>query len=268
MNVPGSNFLYRIAADSISERLAVVNREFDTALALFSNGELMSEALKNLIPVRSVSRIDFPCSFAASVMDDDKTLGTSPEAIPFEQGSISLITSLFGLHWSNDLPGSLIQILRALKPDGLFMATMPGTGTLRELRESLMEAESQLTGGASLRVDPFGEVRQLGNLLQRAGFALPVVDTEAHTARYSGVQTLVRDLRAMSASNVQSRPAKPISHEIFKLTEEIYRSKFGDSDGKIRATFEIVYLSGWAPHESQQKPLRPGDAEHKLSDFL
>jgi hypothetical protein len=173
------------------------------------------------------------------------------------------------LQWANDLPGVLVQIRRALAPDGLFLAALVGGQSLTELRTALTAAEAELTGGASPRVAPFVDVRDLGGLLQRAGFALPVTDVEPVIVRYSSMFALMRDLRGMGATNALcERSRVPLRRAVLLRAAEIYSERFSDPDGRLRATFDIVWLSGWAPHDSQQKPLAPGSARMRLSDAL
>jgi SAM-dependent methyltransferase len=189
--------------------------------------------------------------------------------IPLEPESIDLAVSLLSLHEANDLPGALIQIRRALRPDGLFLGAIAGGGTLAELREALLAAETEIYGGASPRVAPFTDVRDAGALLQRAGFALPVADVEPLTVRYDSIFALMRDLRAMGAANALiARSRRPGSRRLFARAAEIYKERFSDPDGRVRATFSIVWMSGWAPHASQQKPLKRGSAEVSLTKVL
>jgi SAM-dependent methyltransferase len=191
------------------------------------------------------------------------------EALPFAEGSFDLVASALSLHWTNDLPGVLVQIRRALAPDGLLLAALVGGQSLNELRTALTSAEAELTGGASPRVAPFADVRDLGQLLQRAGFALPVTDLEPIIVRYSSMFALMRDLRAMGATNaLTERSRVPLRRAVLMRAAEIYADRFADPDGRIRATFDIIWLSGWAPHESQQKPLAPGSARMRLADAL
>ena len=191
------------------------------------------------------------------------------EALPFADGSLDLVVSALALQFVNDLPGTLIQIRRALKPDGLFLAALIGGDTLTELREAFAAAESEIEGGVSPRVAPFADVRELGALLQRAGFALPVVDSDRLTVRYDSVFALMRDLRRMGATNALSeRRRVPLKRATLHAWRKSMRERFADADGRLRATFEIAWLSGWAPHESQQKPLKPGSAQARLADAL
>jgi SAM-dependent methyltransferase len=193
----------------------------------------------------------------------------TPETVPLPAESLDLAVSLLSLPSMNDIPGMLIQIRRALRPDGLFLGALAGSGTLAELRESLLLAETELSGGASPRVAPFVDVRDAGGLLQRAGFALPVADTETIRVRYPSMFELMRDLRAMGETSIlTARPRRPVPLRFFTRAAEIYAERHAEADGRIPATFQIVWLSGWAPHASQQKPLRPGSATARLADVL
>jgi SAM-dependent methyltransferase len=193
----------------------------------------------------------------------------APETVPLPAESLDLAVSLLSLQETNDTPGTLIQIRRALRPDGLFLGAMAGAGTLAELRESLLVAESELSGGASPRVIPFADVRDVGALMQRAGFALPVTDVETVTVRYPDMFALMRDLRAMGATNaLAARSRRPASRALFLRAAQIYGQRFSDPDGRIRATFAIIWMSGWAPAPTQQKPLKPGSAKVSLADYL
>jgi hypothetical protein len=187
----------------------------------------------------------------------------------FAERSLDLVASGLSLQLVNDLPGALIQIRRALKPDGLFLGAMLGGSTLAELRTAFLVAEEEIEGGVSPRVAPFADVRDLGALLQRAGFALPVADSDIVTVTYPDPLALMRDLRAMAASNaLTARRKVPLRRATLARAIAVYRARFGLSDGRVPATFEIVTLTGWAPHESQQKPLTPGSARTRLADAL
>jgi len=173
------------------------------------------------------------------------------------------------LHWANDPVGQLIQSRRAMRPDGLFLGIFFGGTTLHQLRSALAQAESDVTGGLSPRVAPMGEIRDLGGLMQRAGFALPVADNVQLTATYPSVLALMRDLRAMGeVSALEGRPRKPMRRDVMRRACEIYADSFGDADGRIPATFDLMVLTGWAPDESQPKPMRPGSASARLADAL
>jgi SAM-dependent methyltransferase len=197
------------------------------------------------------------------------TVHGDAEALPFAPARFDLAVSLLALQSINDLPGALVQIRRALKPDGLFLGALLGGSTLHELRAAFTQAEAELEGGASPRVAPFADVRDLGALLQRAGFALPVTDVEPAIVRYGDPVGLLRDLRAMGLTNaLHDRRRTPLRRATLLRAMSIYAQRFSDADGRIRATFDILWLSGWAPHESQQKPLRPGSAQARLADAL
>jgi SAM-dependent methyltransferase len=196
-------------------------------------------------------------------------LVANEEALPFADASLDLVVSALALQTVNDLPGTLVQIRRALKPDGLLLAALLGGDTLRELRQSFAAAESEIEGGVSPRVAPFADVREIGALLQRAGFALPVTDVDRVTVRYASVLALMHDLRRMGATNVLTeRRRTPLRRATLARMAEIYQRNFSDPDGRLRATFDIVWLSGWAPDASQQQPLRPGSARTRLADAL
>ncbi len=260
-----ADFLIEEASNIMAERLAATNRNFDNAFDAFSPFDNMLEKLEASNKTKIIYKLT---SKEAGLKLNPKQILSTREEIALKPHSANLITSMFGLHWSNDLPGTFAQIKNALVEDGLFLAALPGERTLMELRESMLTAESQINGNATLRIDPFGEVRQIGSLLQRAGFALPVVDTEVITVRYSSLEKLISDLRAMGATSSLESNRQFGPRNLFSETEKVYRTRYQDPDGKIRATFEIIFLSGWAPHDSQQKPLKRGSAKNKLSDFL
>ncbi|MGL5737007.1 MAG: methyltransferase domain-containing protein [Beijerinckiaceae bacterium] len=256
-----SFLLDRLVADAM-ERLAVLTRRFDVALDLNTPTPVFARALAAGPVCGRVLRASAQSGADADVVCDE-------EALPFRTGSFDAVFSLMSLHGVNDLPGVLAQLRRALKADGLFFACLFGGGTLQELRDSFMQAESEMLGGASPRVAPFGDVRALGQLLQRAGFALPVADHEAVVVRYAHPLALMQDLRRMGLTNaLQGRARRPLQRSLLMRACEIYMQRFADTDGKIRATFDCVWLSGWAPHESQQKPLKPGSAQMRLADVL
>jgi SAM-dependent methyltransferase len=265
-NREGAEFLLRATVDDLVDRLTAVKRHFAVAVDLGTPLPLLGERLAHSDQIGSIIRLD-PLA-DASAPDRDVIAGNM-EALPFRDGSLDLVVSALALHWVNDLPGLLAQIRRSLKPDGLFLANLLGGGTLHELRESLTAAEAEISGGASPRVAPFAELRDLGALLQRAGFALPVIDQDRLTVRYANALELMRDLRAMGAANaLRERAKKPLRRDVLFRAAAIYAERFSDPDGRIRASFDIVSLSGWAPDESQQKPLRPGSARMRLADAL
>ncbi len=257
-----ADFLLTRAADDIVERLGTVSRVFDAVADLGTPGPVLAQTLASRWPQARVRRVA-PTADAASDTVADL------EALPLASESLDLAVSALALQSVNDLPGTLVQIRRALKPDGLFLAALLGGRTLHELRGVLAEAEMELTGGVSPRVAPFADVRDMGGLLQRAGFALPVADSDVVTVRYADLFDLMADLRAMGGANpLVDRLKRPSPRALFAKAAALYASRFADPDGRIRATFEIVSLSGWAPHESQQKPARRGSATVSLKDVL
>ncbi|CAN7546175.1 methyltransferase domain-containing protein [Bosea sp. LjRoot90] len=254
------DFLVARCVADLDERLSAVLRRFERAADLGTPLPLADQALR--ARAGELLRI-------AEVPDASAGLVGDLEALPFTAESLDLIASLLSLHTVNDLPGTLVQIRRSLRPDGLFIACLLAGQSLTELRQSLLAAEVEVTGGASPRVAPFADLRDLGSLLQRAGFALPVIDSESVTVRYGDMFGLLRDLRAMGWANaLTERSRKPLRRGVLLRAAELYAERFADADGRLRATFEIVWLSGWAPHESQQKPLRPGSAKARLADAL
>jgi SAM-dependent methyltransferase len=259
-----STFLLDRAAEDIAERLAAVLRHFETAVDLGTPGDVLPRAL---LASGKVGRIVTANAIATG--DHPPSVAADEEALPFKESGLDLVVSALALHLVNDLPGALVQIRRALKPDGLFLAALLGGDTLTELRQSFAQAEAEVEGGASPRVAPFADLRELGALLQRAGFALPVADIERLTVRYDTPLALMHDLRRMGATNpLVERSRRPLKRATLMRVLEIYGERFADADRRIRATFEIVWLSGWAPHQSQQQPLRPGSAQQRLADAL
>jgi SAM-dependent methyltransferase len=264
---PGADFLLRRAADELGERLAFVNRTFALAVDAGAPGPHAAAALAAR-PGRGATLRLAP-TVASAGSGDFSVLVGDVERLPLAAESADLVVSLLALHHVNDLPGALIQIRRALRPDGLFVAALAGGDTLTELRQSLTVAESEIVGGVSPRVAPFADARALAGLMQRAGFALPVVDVDTLIVRYADLFALMRDLRAFGAANaLVERSRKPLRRALLARAAEVYAERFADPDGRLRATFETVWLTGWAPHESQPKPLRPGSATARLADAL
>lgn len=261
----GSDFLLQLVARDIEDRLAVTTRRFETALDLGGHAGAVRDALERSGRVDRIVQADLLLPDTAGRKPD---LVVDDEILPFADGSLDLVVSALSLQWANDLPGALIQIRRALKPDGLFLGALVGGETLWELRDALLTAEAEVTGGASPRVAPFTDTREAGGLLQRAGFALPVSDQDRFTVRYDSALHLMRDLRAMGATNVLTERGRPATRELFARAAAIYAERHSDPDGRVRATFQILSVSGWAPHESQQQPLRPGSAKTRLADAL
>jgi SAM-dependent methyltransferase len=256
----------KAAIAEIAERLAGVERHFGTALAFGGSGAALADALIATGKVGSVHRIE---RHVAAYRGDARGIVADEEALPLAGESIDLFVAPLALQWTNDLPGALAQIRTALRPDGLLLAAMTGGATLSELRASIAAAEAELWGGASPRVLPTADVRDLGGLLQRAGFTLPVADRDVLTVRYGTAFGLFEDLRRMGASNALiERTRRPATRGLLSRTAEIYAERFSDPDGRVRATFEIVSLSGWAPHASQQKPAARGSGAISLASVL
>ncbi|MER9444639.1 class I SAM-dependent methyltransferase [Mesorhizobium sp. M0340] len=263
--IAGADFLMRRAAEDLADRLDAVERRFGKTASLFCQTPAAAEVLAESGKVTENVRVEADAAFLAGQPGVVAPL----ETVPFEPESLDLAVSLLSLQAMNDIPGMLVQIRRALKPDGLFLGAFAGTGTLSELRESLLAAETELYGGASPRVIPFTDVRDAGALLQRAGLALPVADVETITVRYDSLFGLVADLRAMGeTSALVDRSRRPGTRELFARAAEIYAERFSDADGRVRASFSVVWMSGWAPDASQQKPLKPGSAKISLKTIL
>jgi SAM-dependent methyltransferase len=265
-----SGFLLERVVEDAADRIATVLRRFELALDLGTPGAALRRALIASGKVGTVIAADALVDRVARE-DDTSTLTVvcDEEALPFCDASLDLVTSGLSLQFVNDLPGTLVQIRRALKPDGLFLAALIGGDTLSELRQAFATAEAEIENGVSPRVAPFADVRDLGSLLQRAGFALPVTDVDRFTVRYASPLALMHDLRRMGATNALfERSRRPLTRALLARMMENYRALFADPDGRIRATFEIMWLSGWAPHESQQQPLKPGSAKTRLADAL
>ncbi len=255
-------FLLDRAVEDLVDRLQAVKRHFGAVADLGTPTRALREALAGS------SMVDTYRAFGPAERSDVDVV-TDPEILPFAPASLDLVVSTLALQSVNDLPGVLAQIRRALKPDGLLLAGFLGGGTLNELREAFAIAESDTLGGISPRVAPFVDLRDLGGLLQRAGLALPVTDVDRVVVRYGDPLALLHDLRRMGAANpLTDRRRAPLLKKTLVRLFEVYAERFSDPDGRLRATFEIVWISGWAPHESQQKPLRPGSAKTRLADAL
>ena len=255
------------AAQELGERLGMVKRAFQACADVATPGPHAALALAALTGIESILRVAPTRAslgeggFAGAVADG--------EDFALADGGYGLVVSLLALHHVNDLPGALIQMRRALRPDGLMLACLFGGDTLNELRWSLIQAEGEISHGASPRVAPFADLRALGGLLQRAGFALPVADVDRVVARYADMGALMRDLRAMGAANALcARSRKPLRRDVLARAGALYAERFSDPDGRIRATFDLAWISGWAPHGSQPKPLKPGSAAMRLADAL
>ncbi len=246
-------FLLDRVIEDMNDRLQAVLRQFSNGADIATPGSGLTDMLKTR--VASLAHIDVPD-------DESRGLGLAP-------ASLDLAVSALGLHLVNDLPGVMAQVRRALKPDGFWLAALLGGDTLTELRQSFAAAEAERDGGISPRIAPMADLRDVGALLQRTGFALPVTDVDNVVVRYSSAFALMQDLRRMGATNIlMERRRTPLRRATLLRMAQIYGERFADPDGRIRATFDIIWLSGWAPHESQQKPLKPGSAKASLADAV
>lgn len=260
-------FLLDRAAADLSERLATLSRRFDCVADVFTP---FARGRQTVIESgKAAAGITFAPAHDAVALRNRPAVVSDEELLPLQDQAIDLAVSLLALQNVNDLPGMLAQIRRALRPDGLFLGAMLGGDTLTELRQAFAAAELEIDEGISPRVAPFADVREIGGLLQRAGFALPVADLERVSVRYSSVFGLLRDLRRMGATNaLVERRRAPLKRSVLLRMAEIYAARFSDPDAKVRATFDVIWLSGWAPHESQQQPLPPGSARMPLAQGL
>jgi SAM-dependent methyltransferase len=248
-----ATFLLDRVADDMEERLAAVKRDFADVADIWTPGDALRKPLRDRF--KSFTRIDLQ--------------DAAQELLPFRPEQLDLAVSALAFQFVNDLPGVLAQIRRALKPDGLLLAAMIGGDTLNELRQCFAAAEAELEGGVSPRVAPFADLRDVGSLLQRVGLALPVTDVDRVVVRYASAFALMADLRRMGASNILiERRRAPTRRTTMLRMAQIYAQRFADPDGRIRATFDVIWLSGWAPHESQPKPLRPGSATASLEEAV
>ncbi|MEL6291829.1 MAG: methyltransferase domain-containing protein [Pseudomonadota bacterium] len=261
-------FLLDRVMDDVVERLAFVNRTFSDVLALGAYGGETRARLRDVLPEAKIVEADAALNLLSHPTDSASVLADE-EALPFEADSFDLVVAPLTLHLTNDLPGALAQLQTVLRPDGLLLGAILGGRTLEELADAMLTAEAELFGTGSLRVVPKTEVRPLGALLQRAGFALPVVDGDLVTVTYPTPIDLMREIRAMGASNMLvERSRVPMTRGLLMRACEIYVERYGTPDGRVAATFEVLVLTGWAPHPDQQKPLKPGTATHRLADAL
>jgi SAM-dependent methyltransferase len=265
-----ADFLKARAAQDVVERLEPILREFPVAVDLSARTGGFARALQDSPVCERIGLlVEGDLSQAMLRGRRGPRLVLDEERLPFAPASLDLVVSTLGLHWTNDVVGALIQIRLALKPDGLFIGAFLGGATLTELRQSLLAAEAELTGGAGQRVSPFADPYDAAGLLQRAGFALPVADVDRVVVRYGQPLRLLDDLRRMGETSVLAeRHPRALTRAVLARAMEIYAERFAESDGRIPATFEIITLTGWAPHEAQQKPLRPGSARMRLADAL
>lgn len=265
-----ADFLKRRAAEDAVVRLEAIMRDFPLAVDLGARNGAFADALAlSDAKPRIGHLIEADLSSAMLSGRTGPRLVADEERLPFAFGSLDLVISTLSLHWTNDVVGALIQIRRALKPDGLFIGSMLGGATLTELRQSMLAAEAELTGGAGPRVSPFADAYDAAGLLQRSGFALPVADVDRVTVRYAHPLKLLADLRAMGETSVLAeRHPRRLTRQVLARAFELYIEKFAEPDGRVPATFEILTLTGWAPDPSQQKPLKPGSAKMRLADAL
>jgi len=269
-SIDAHDFLIREVAERLLDRLADIRRSFPVALDLGCHHGVVAETLAGRGGVEHLIQADISPDLARRAQaQDHTTLSADEEALPFAEASLDLVVSALSLHWVNDLPGTLLQICRALKPDGLLLAAMIGGESLKELRQVLMEAEMEVEDGVSPRVSPLADLRDLGGLLQRAGFALPVTDLDSITVTYPSALALMHDLRGMGETGTDRNRRRGFSRRATLLrAAALYEERFTDADGRVPATFEILYLTGWAPHADQPKPLRPGSASARLAEAL
>ncbi|KDA02439.1 methyltransferase domain-containing protein [Hyphomonas oceanitis] len=259
----------RVSSDLV-DRLNDTARTFRAGLELGGHDGGVSEQLKGGAKVAAMTLTDpSPAMVARARERGLDAVVADEEKLGFDEARFDLVVSALSLHWVNDLPGALIQVRRVLEPDGLFLGALFGAGTLAELRACLIEAETEIMGGLAPRLSPLPALADMAALMQRAGFALPVVDRESVVVRYDSVFGLLADLKGMGErAAFASGMAQPLPRRVLMRMAELYAQNFSDPDGRVRATFEIVYLSGWAPAPSQPKPLKPGSAKASLADAV
>ena len=264
------DFLIREVADRLADCLPDIKRTFPLALDLGCHGGQLASVLGGRGGIEWLVQGDLsPAMVGQASSTPGPRLALDEVALPFAVGRFDLILSVLSLHWVNDLPGTLIQLRRALKPDGLLLATLFGGETLRELRQALVAAESEVIGGARPRISPFADIRDAGALLQRAGFALPVADTDVLTVSYENPLKLMRDLRGMGEQMATHNRQKSFTRRsILFRAAEIYQDMFGDADGRVPATFEVITLTAWAPAPNQQQPAPRGSGDVNLADIF
>jgi len=265
------DFLFRETADRLADRLTDVNRRFELGLDLGCHGGELANTPQARERIANLVQCDLSPAMAtlARSCSGLPTIAADEETLPFAQASFDVVASNLSLHWVNDLPGALKQVLTTLKPDGLFIGAMLGGQTLRELRDAFTRAEAEIEGGLSQRVSPLTEVRDAGALLQRAGFALPVADRETITVSYGDPLKLMTDLRAMGESNAVLSKRNTLTRRstLFRAAE-IYIDDHADAGGRVDATFEVIFMTAWAPHPDQPQPLPRGSARHRLADAI
>jgi NADH dehydrogenase [ubiquinone] 1 alpha subcomplex assembly factor 5 len=262
------DFLLSEVAERLADRLSDIARRFPLALDLGARDGILGRTLQGRGGIETLIQSETSL-VRARRLQDGAALVADEELLPFKEQCFDAVLSNLALHWVNDLPGALAQIRSSLKPDGLFLASLFGAGTLQELRTALMEAELAETGGASPRVSPFADLRDAAGLLQRAGFALPVADADTITVTYGDFFALLRDLRGMGETNILfDRLKRPTRRTVFARAAAIYQQRFADAEGRLPATFQIFFLTGWAPDPSQQQPAKRGSGRTSLKDVL
>ena len=262
-------FLKDAAAARLADRLQLIRRDFDLCLDLGSHDGRLAQHLASLGKVGHMIQTDPADGFAFLAAPYGSSIVHALSQLPYKAESFDAVLSCLSLHWVDDLPGLLTQARQLLKPDGLLLVSLFGGGSLIELRQALADAEQEITGGLSPRCAPMADIRDVGGLIGRAGLSLPVADSDRLTVHYSSMFKLMADLRGMGEQNAMlARLKTPTRREIFSRAAEIYKQRFCLVNGQIPASFEIVTLTGWAPHEKQQKPLRPGTAEHRIATVL
>lgn len=265
------DFLFSAGAAFLADRLRDIKRDFPTVLELGCRTGTTARAIRGLNGIETIIGTDLSPAMAqrADGNGPDCVVAADEELLPFAPSSFDMVISNLSMHWINDLPGAMIQAQQALKPDGVFLSAFLGGETLHELRRCMMDAEIGITGGVSPRVSPMADLPDAAGLLQRAGFALPVVDSETLHVSYENVFGLMRDLRGMGESNtIINRSRIPLRRDVLMETARLYAERFSDDEGRITATFQIIFMIGWRPHESQQQPLRPGSAKNRLAEVL
>ena len=266
IRLDGADFLVKLVGEDFAERIGATNRTFANCADIFSLSNKVSEIVGQQDNVQNMQRFERPQIADALNKFDDSLLVKQFDEFSSTTDN-DLVVCAFGLHWTKDVQSVLQGVLASMKADGLFLAAMPMHGTLMELQDSLMRAELELTQGAAMRVDRFVEIQQAGSILQQAGFALPVVDKQEFVVRYDDMFALIRDLRAMGATSALLENVRP-HRNLFVRANELYLENHRDEDGRVRASFNIAYLTAWSPHASQQKPLKPGSASVLLADHL
>ena len=262
-------FLKDAAVARLADRLELIRRDFDLCLDVGAHDGRLARQFAGLGKIGRMVHADPAETFAIATKQHGPSVVHALSELPYKPESFDAVFSCLSLHWVNDLPGLMMQARQLLKPDGLLLVSLLGGNSLIELKQALAEAEQHITGGFSPRCAPMADVRDIGGLMSRAGLALPVADSDRLTVTYPHMFKLMEDLRGMGEQNaLLARQRRPTRRQVFMRAAEIYQQRFGQADGQIPVSFEIVTVTGWAPHGSQQTPLRPGTAAHRLATFL